>query len=169
MTRTCLRSEVPDDQATADFIITHANNQTDLPKVLIVGDSISGGYSKPLIDLLEGKVELTKLGAVAGYRIQKETFWHSRGEAKNLDFGSAKACIVDFERFGKHLDDTPYDVIHFNFGLNSERHLSRPFLGMAQPCRSVCQGSGKDCDPVEREWRQGHLGHHHPDPGECPS
>jgi acyl-CoA thioesterase-1 len=109
---------VPDDQATADFIITHAKNQTDLPKVLIVGDSISGGYSKPLIDLLEGKVELTKLGAVAGYRIQKETFWHSRGEAKNLDFGSAKACIVDFERFGKHLDDTPYDVIHFNFGLN---------------------------------------------------
>ena len=89
-----------------------------IPKVLIIGDSISGGYSKSLIKLLEGKAEVTKLGAVAGYRIQKETFWHSRGEAKYLDFGSAKACIVDFERFGKHLEDTPYDVIHFNFGLN---------------------------------------------------
>ena len=88
------------------------------PKVLIIGDSISGGYSKPLIKLLDGKAELTKLGAVAGYRIQKETFWHSRGAAKYLDFGSAKACIVDFERFEKHLETTPYDVIHFNFGLN---------------------------------------------------
>ncbi|MBC8148174.1 MAG: prolyl oligopeptidase family serine peptidase [Verrucomicrobiaceae bacterium] len=107
-----------EDQAMADFIIKHAKNQKNLPKVLIIGDSISGGYSKPLIDLLKGKAEVTKLGAVAGYRIQKETFWHSRGTAKYLDFGSAKACIVDFERFAKHLEDTPYDVIHFNFGLN---------------------------------------------------
>ena len=107
-----------EDQAMADFIIKHAKNQKNLPKVLIIGDSIFGGYSKALIDLLEGKAEVTKLGAVAGYRIQKETFWHSRGTAKYLDFGSAKACIVDFERFAKHLEDTPYDVIHFNFGLN---------------------------------------------------
>jgi lysophospholipase L1-like esterase len=107
-----------EDKAMADFIIKHARKQASIPKVLIVGDSISGGYSKPLIKLLEGKAEVTKLGAVAGYRIQKETFWHSRGSAKNLDFGSAKACIVDFERFEKHLLETKYDVIHFNFGLN---------------------------------------------------
>jgi lysophospholipase L1-like esterase len=89
-----------------------------LPKVLIVGDSISGGYSGPLIKLLDGKVTVVKLGAVATYRIQKEAFWHSNGTAKGLDFGSAKACITDFERFEKHLSETKYDLIHFNFGLN---------------------------------------------------
>jgi lysophospholipase L1-like esterase/pimeloyl-ACP methyl ester carboxylesterase len=110
-----------EDKAMAAFIIKHARKaagHAKLPKVLSVGDSISGGYSKPLIKFLEGKAEVTKLGAVAGYRIQKETFWHSRGAAKYLDFGSAKACIEDFERFEKHLATTPYDVIHFNFGLN---------------------------------------------------
>ncbi|MBT7958369.1 MAG: prolyl oligopeptidase family serine peptidase, partial [Akkermansiaceae bacterium] len=108
-----------EDKAMAAFIIKHAKKAAvSLPKVLIVGDSISGGYSKSLIKQLEGKAELVKLGAVAGYRIQKETFWHSRGTAKNLDFGSAKACIVDFERFEKHLSETKYAVIHFNFGLN---------------------------------------------------
>jgi len=89
-----------------------------LPKILIIGDSISGGYSKSLIKLLDGKAEVIKLGSVVGYRIQKEAFWHSRGTAKSLDFGSAKACIADLERFEKHLSETKYDVIHFNFGLN---------------------------------------------------
>ncbi|MDP6637076.1 MAG: GDSL-type esterase/lipase family protein [Phycisphaerae bacterium] len=107
-----------EDKAMAAFIIKHAKRVASIPRVLIVGDSISGGYGKPLIKLLEGKVEIVKLGAVAGYRIQKETFWHSRGPAKNLDFGSAKACIADFERFERHLSETKYDVIHFNFGLN---------------------------------------------------
>ena len=107
-----------EDKAMASFIIKHAKRVASLPKVLIVGDSISGGYSKPLIKLLDGKAQVVKLGAVAGYRIQEEVFWHSRGTAKNLDFGSAKACIVDFERFARHLSETKYDVIHFNFGLN---------------------------------------------------
>ena len=90
-----------------------------LPKVLIFGDSISGGYGSEVIKLLEGKATVVKLGAVAGYRIQKEAFWHSRsGTSTTLDFGSAKACIVDLERFEHHLSETKYDVIHFNFGLN---------------------------------------------------
>lgn len=89
-----------------------------LPKVLFFGDSISGGYSKPLIKLMEGKAEMVKLGAVATYRINEEAFWHSSGKAKSLDFGSAKACVADLERFKRHLSETPYDVIHFNFGLN---------------------------------------------------
>ena len=94
------------------------SQQADLPKVLIFGDSISGGYSKPLIQLLEGKAEVVKLGAVATYRINEEAFWHSSGKARKLDFGSAKACIADLERFKRHLSENPYDVIHFNFGLN---------------------------------------------------
>lgn len=111
-----------EDKAMAAFIIKHAKKAAglpkELPKVLIIGDSISGGYSKSLIKLLDGKAEVVKLGAVATYRIQKEAFWHSSGKAKSLDFGSAKACIADFERFERHLSETKYDVIHFNFGLN---------------------------------------------------
>ncbi len=89
-----------------------------LPKVLIFGDSISGGYSNHLKKLLDGKAAVTKLGAVAGYRIQTETVWHSRGSSKNLMVGSAKAFIADFERIERHLSENKYDVIHFNFGLN---------------------------------------------------
>jgi lysophospholipase L1-like esterase len=107
-----------EDKAMADFIIKHAKNTASLPKILIVGDSISGGYSKSLTRLLDGKAEVVKLGAVATYRINEEAFWHSRGTAKNLDFGSAKACVADFERFERHISETKYDVIHFNFGLN---------------------------------------------------
>lgn len=107
-----------EDKAMAEFIIKHAKRVASFPKVLIIGDSISGGYSKSLIKLLDGKAEVVKLGAVATYRINKEAFWHSSGTAKNLDFGSAKACVADLERFEKHLAETRYDLIHFNFGLN---------------------------------------------------
>ena len=111
-------------QELVGFVISHiatkvpAAPSSQLPKVLMIGDSISGGYGAEVIKLLEGKVTVVKLGAVATYRIQKEAFWHSNGTANALDFGSAKACIVDFERFERHLSETKYDVIHFNFGLN---------------------------------------------------
>jgi len=107
-----------EEKAMAEFVIEHGKKAASVAKVLIFGDSISGGYGKSLTKLLDGKAEVVKLGAVAGYRIQTETFWHSRGTAKNLDFGSAKACIADFDRFERHLEETKYDVIHFNFGLN---------------------------------------------------
>jgi lysophospholipase L1-like esterase len=106
-----------EDKAMAEFIIKHAKTAA-LPKVLFFGDSISGGYSKPLVKLMEGKAEMVKLGAVATYRINEEAWWHSSRKAKSLDFGSAKACVADLERFERHLLETKYDVIHFNFGLN---------------------------------------------------
>jgi lysophospholipase L1-like esterase len=107
-----------EDRTMAAFIIKHAKRVADLPRILIVGDSICGGYSRGLIKLMDGKAEIVRLGAVATYRIQKEAFWHSNGIARSLDFGSAKACIADLERFERHLSETKYDVIHFNFGLN---------------------------------------------------
>jgi len=107
-----------EDETMATFIIKHAKRVARLPQVLIIGDSISGGYSKSLTKALDGKAEVVKLGAVATYRIQQQAFWHSNGVAKSLDFGSAKACIADSERFERHLSETKYDVIHFNSGLN---------------------------------------------------
>ena len=107
-----------EDKKMAEFIIKHAKGGAGLPKVLFFGDSISGGYSKDLIKLMEGKAEVVKLGAVATYRINEEAWWHSNNKAKALDFGSAKACIADLDRFAHHLASNKYDVIHFNFGLN---------------------------------------------------
>ena len=48
----------------AEFIIKHAKKAA-LPKVLFFGDSISGGYSKPLAKLMEGKADLVKKGGAA--------------------------------------------------------------------------------------------------------
>ena len=107
-----------EDEAMAAFIIKHAKkNEADLPKVLFFGDSICGGYSKPLIKLMEGKAEMVNLGAVAGYRIKEQPLWQRR-PAGNLNFGNAMMCVSDFDRFERHLAETKYDVIHFNFGLN---------------------------------------------------
>ncbi len=110
-----------EDKAMAAFIIKHAKKTAGpskaLPKVLFFGDSISGGYTNPLTKLLEGKAELVKLGAVAGYRIKKQPLWQGR-PAGYLNFGNAMMCVSDFDRFKRHLSETKYDVIHFNFGLN---------------------------------------------------
>lgn len=119
------------------------SNSTNLPKVLIIGDSISGGYGGEVNKLLEGKARVIKLGAVAGYRIQKEAFWHGRsGTATTLDFGSAKACVVDLERFAHHLSETKYDVIHFNFGLNDS------FRGRKGAWHNPVEQYEKDLDKI---------------------
>lgn len=105
-------------QELVDFVIAHVGPKPQLPKVLIFGDSISGGYGDQVIKLLAGKAEVTKLGSVAGYRIKETPIWQSRGNAANLNFGSALACSTDLDRFERHLAETKYDCIHFNFGLN---------------------------------------------------
>jgi lysophospholipase L1-like esterase len=110
-------SEFFECQELVDFVIAQLGPSKQLPKVLIFGDSISGGYGDQVIQLLAGKAEVTKLGSVAGYRIKDQPMWQGR-PAGNLNFGSALACSTDLERFGKHLEDTHYDCIHFNFGLN---------------------------------------------------
>lgn len=106
-----------EDEAMAAFIIKHAKKEASLPKVLFFGDSICGGYTKPLVKLMDGKAEMVKLGAVAGYRIKEQPLWQGR-PAGYLNFGNAMMCVSDFDRFERHLSETKYDVIHFNFGLN---------------------------------------------------
>ncbi|MCX6879430.1 MAG: SGNH/GDSL hydrolase family protein [Verrucomicrobia bacterium] len=106
-----------------DFVISHIATKAptapsaQLPKVLMIGDSISGGYGAEVIRLLEGKAEVIKLGSVAGYRIKEQPIWQG-GPAGHLNFGSALFCISDLDRFERHLAETKYDCIHINFGLN---------------------------------------------------
>ena len=68
-------------------------------KVLIIGDSISIGYFKPVQEMLEGR-------AIAG---------HNPGNAAHSANGLA--------RLDEWLGDTKWDVIHFNHGLHDLKYI----------------------------------------------
>ncbi len=69
------------------------SSQKNLPKVLILGDSISIGYTKDVAKLLAGKAKVTRPKA---------------------NCGSSQIGINGIDRW---LGNTKWDVIHFNFGL----------------------------------------------------
>jgi len=64
-----------------------------LPKVLIIGDSISLGYTPYVKNMLKDQAEVV----------------HNRGNA-----GPTMRGVANIEKW---LGDTPWDVIHFNWGL----------------------------------------------------
>lgn len=65
----------------------------DLPKALIIGDSISLGYTPHVKKMLEGKAEVV----------------HNPGNAQHTGTG--------LKKLDKWLGETKWDVIHFNWGL----------------------------------------------------
>jgi lysophospholipase L1-like esterase len=71
----------------------------ETPCVLIIGDSISIGYFKPLQKLLEGKAVVQ----------------HNPGNAAHTANGLAK--------LDEWLGETHWDVIHFNFGLHDLKYV----------------------------------------------
>ena len=77
-------------------VCSHAadNPAADLPRILIIGDSISIGYTPTVKKLLDGKA----------------TIVHNQGNAADTKTGVAK---ID-----AWLDDGKWDIIHFNFGLH---------------------------------------------------
>lgn len=89
----------------------YENVPEDQPKVLIIGDSISGGYTPFVIEALKGK-------AVVEH---------------NKDPDNAGGTSRGVEYIDKWLGDTQWDVIHFNWGLwdichrvNGKRNLEGP-------------------------------------------
>ena len=71
----------------------------ELPKVLIIGDSISIGYFEPTKTLLEGKAQV----------------YHNPGNAQHTATGLAK--------LDEWLGQTQWDVIHFNHGLHDVKYV----------------------------------------------
>lgn len=71
----------------------------DLPRVLLIGDSISIGYTVPVRELLAGKANVHRVPENAG-----DT---SRG----------------LERLDMWLGEKPWDVIHFNWGLHDLKRM----------------------------------------------
>jgi hypothetical protein len=70
-----------------------AASPTDLPRVLLIGDSISGGYQKEVKRLLEGKAVVVK------------------------NPGNAEYTGTGLKKLHEWLGDEKWDVIHFNWGL----------------------------------------------------
>lgn len=78
----------------AALSILRASADDALPKALIIGDSISIGYTKPVTDFLKGK------------------FAVSRPKA---NCGDTRAGLTNIEHW---LGDGKWNVIHFNWGLH---------------------------------------------------
>jgi len=71
-----------------------AEEVAPLPKVLIIGDSISIGYTPPLTEMLRGKAEVV----------------HNPGNATHSAYG--------LKNLDAWLGDAKWDVIQFNHGLH---------------------------------------------------
>lgn len=95
-----------------------------LPRVLLIGDSISIGYTVPVRKGLEGKANvhrpLTNCGPT------------TNGVA-NLD---------------KWLGDKPWDVIHFNWGLHDLKYMGKDGKNLADP---EAEGSHRQVSPEDYE------------------
>lgn len=64
------------------------------PRVLLIGDSILGGYMNPVIDALSGKAYV-------------DAWMHPHAQSENLN-----------KLLAETLESGPYDVVHFNMGLH---------------------------------------------------
>ena len=73
--------------------------EVDLPNVLIIGDSISMGYTPIVKSLLEGKANVTR---------------------PNGNCQGTKHGVVNIDSW---LSANKWDVIHFNFGLHDLKHV----------------------------------------------
>lgn len=72
---------------------TEAAPGASLPRVLVIGDSIAGGYFKVVCGLLEGKADVVK------------------------NEGNAEYTGTGIRKIDEWLGDGKWDVIHFNWGL----------------------------------------------------
>lgn len=81
-----------------EWSITYAydTTKTELPRVLLIGDSICNGYNGKVREMLEGRV--------------------------NVSFWASSKCVTDpdyFRELDFMLDAYPYDAVCFNNGLHS--------------------------------------------------
>jgi len=80
-----------------------------LPNVLILGDSISIGYTLQVRELLEGKANVFRPHTADGSKPE-----NCSGTTKGV------------ESIDRWLGDRKWDVIHFNWGLHDLKHVTEP-------------------------------------------
>ena len=92
---------------TVSFVpkLIMANNGEELPNVLIIGDSISIGYTPFVKELLKGKANVYRPTTAEGGRLNCE------GTTKGVKLIEEWLAVNQWE------------VIHFNFGLHDLKHV----------------------------------------------
>ena len=75
------------------LLLTASLGAKDLPKALLIGDSISIGYTPHVVAVLKGKVEVR----------------HHKGNAQHTGTG--------LKMLDRWVGETKWDVIHFNWGM----------------------------------------------------
>jgi acyl-CoA thioesterase-1 len=103
LSRACLAQAIeptsrPSDKATDPSFVA-IEDDSRLPRVLLIGDSISMGYTLPVREMLKGKANVHRPPANCG------------PTERGLD------------QLDKWLGDGKWDVIHFNFGLHDLKYL----------------------------------------------
>jgi lysophospholipase L1-like esterase len=91
---------IADSDSMKNPAIAPIHDVPGLPRVLLIGDSISIGYTLPVRELLKGKANVHRIPVNGG------------------------ATEVGLERIDSWLGDGQWDVIHFNFGLHDAKHAS---------------------------------------------
>ncbi len=81
--------------------LASATETSPLPRVLIIGDSISIGYTEPLQEILKDRALVT----------------HNPGNAQHSAFG--------LENLDDWLGNVKWDVIHFNHGLHDLKYVDK--------------------------------------------
>ena len=79
--------------------LTETDDQPGLPRVLLIGDSISIGYTLPVRELLKGKVNLHRIPTNGG------------------------PTIKGLEQIDAWIGKKKWDVIHFNWGLHDLKYM----------------------------------------------
>ena len=79
--------------------LARVEGQPGLPRVLLIGDSISIGYTLPVRELLKGKVNLHRIPTNGG------------------------ATIKGLEQIDSWIGKKKWDVIHFNWGLHDLKYM----------------------------------------------
>ena len=102
-------SPTPKPRRPADSSLAPVTDQPGLPRVLLIGDSISMGYTLPVRALLKGKTNLHRIPT---------------------NGGSTKDGVANIEAW---LGNGKWDVIHFNWGLHDLKHMKNGKLDAAGP------------------------------------
>ncbi len=100
-----------------------------LPRVLIIGDSISIGYTDPVAKILSGKAETRRIPTNGG------DTWKGLRE---LD---------------AWLGDTKWDVIHFNWGLHDLKHLNGTRLDIGGKRVSTAEEYERNLDALVKRLK----------------
>lgn len=95
-----------------------------LPRVLLIGDSISIGYTVPVRDLLKGKANVHR---------------------PLTNCGPTTKGVAELDEW---LGDKPWDVIHFNFGLHDLKYMGPKGENLADPQSAT---SHQQVPPAEYE------------------